>query len=457
MKDKKRTFETFFFYDRSGMEARFEQMAAKGWLIEAMNSSICTYRRIEPKKLTFCVCWYPDASQFDPGPSEEQQTFYDFCQHTGWVLAVSSGPMQVFYNENEHPIPIETDPVLEVEAIHRTMTRGPMLGQLFSLVLAVLNLWLFVSRLIDDPIDTLVSAASMTACLLWFSLILEAAAECGGYLLWHRKAVKAAREGEFLETNGHKRFRHFVFALMAISIAYYLFSSIAYGSRSTRYISVFMFFVYLPGVLLITNYVQTQLKRDGYPAHINRAATFTLSLGVAFFLLFFITLGSVAGYDKPKKELPQDELPLTLEDLTHEERESYAREKRVESSPFLAQYQMRHRRWFYPTHDAYFPALDYTITLVKFSPLFDLCRDELIENWTQEWQMEGEKDYAVPVSPVPWCADDAYQKINQEYGAQNTFLLCYGKRIVEINFPNEWELTPEQKKTVSEKLSNFEN
>lgn len=471
MKDKKHTFETFFFYDRSGMEARFEQMAAKGWLIEAMNASLCTYRRIEPKKLTFCVCWYPDASQFDPGPSEEQQTFYDFCRHTGWVLAVSSGPMQVFYNESEHPIPIETDPVFEVEAIHRSMTSGPLLGQLFFLVLVFSNLWLFVSRLIDDPLDILTSTGSLTAGLLWFILILKVTAECGGYLLWHRKAVKAAREGEFLETNGHKRFRFFVFVLMTFSLAYYLFNSMAYGNRIMRFTSLIMFVVYLPGIFLLTYGIRALLKKKKYPSHINRAVTFTCSLAGAFLLIFCITWGTLTGstrgwfteknvetytYNGSTFTAPQDELPLTLTDLTHETREGYSREKRVESSPFLAQYQMRERPRFDAANFAELPALEYTITVVKLSSLYDLCKNELLEGWTREWQEEGEKDYAEPVSPAPWSADDAYQQFNQEYGAQNTFLLCYGERLVEISFPNEWELNPEQMKTVSEKLSAFE-
>ena len=475
MKDKKRTFETFFFYDRSGMEARFEQMAAKGWLIEAINSSICTYRRIEPKKLTFCVCWYPDASQFDPGPSEKQQTFYDFCQHTGWVLAVSSGPMQVFYNENEHPIPIETDPVLEVEAIHRSMTRGPLPGQVCFLGLAVLNLWLFVSRLLDDPLDTLASTLNLIPGLLWFDLILILAVECGGYLLWHRKAAKAAQEGDFLKTNRRKGVRRFVLALLALNLLCFLIhliNAMAYGSSVTRYTSLIMFLVYLPGVFLLTYGVRALLKKKKYPAHINRAATFTTSLVVAFLFLFCITWGTLAGttrgwftekgvetytYHGATFTAPQDELPLTIKDLTHETREGYSREKRVESSPFLAQYQMRVRPRFDAANFAELPALEYTITVVKLTSLYDLCKNELLEGWTREWQEEGEKDYAEPVSPAPWGADDAYQQYNQEYGAQNTFLLCYDKRLVEISFPNEWTLTPEQMKMVSEKLRTFEN
>ena len=85
MKDKRRVMEIFSFYDRSGLERRLAAMAEKGWLLEKIGSILWTYRRTEPRKLTFCVCWFPKASAFDPEPSEEQQTFYDFCEHTGWT------------------------------------------------------------------------------------------------------------------------------------------------------------------------------------------------------------------------------------------------------------------------------------------------------------------------------------------------------------------------------------
>ncbi len=33
MKDRKRRFETFSFYDRTGIEAHLKKMAEKGWMI----------------------------------------------------------------------------------------------------------------------------------------------------------------------------------------------------------------------------------------------------------------------------------------------------------------------------------------------------------------------------------------------------------------------------------------
>lgn len=168
MKDKKRVWELFSFYDRSGLEKHLAQMAEKGWMLEDIGSFFWMYRKIEPQKLTFCICWYPKASALDPEPSEEQQTFYDFCEHTGWTLAGGFGQMQVFYNERPDPMPIETDPVMEVEGIHRSAKRTTLPAQLMLFSISLVNGGLFISRLLKDPIGILaIVSFRYSAWLRW--------------------------------------------------------------------------------------------------------------------------------------------------------------------------------------------------------------------------------------------------------------------------------------------------
>ena len=104
MKTKKRRLEFFSFYNHTGIENHLTDMAKKGWMIESISNFYWTYRKIEPTDIHFSVSYYPRASDFDPGPTEEQQTFHDFCAHTGWNLACTWFQMQVFYNEKEYSV-----------------------------------------------------------------------------------------------------------------------------------------------------------------------------------------------------------------------------------------------------------------------------------------------------------------------------------------------------------------
>ncbi len=470
MKDKKHILEVFSFYDRSGLEKRLTQMAEKGWLLENIGSFLWTYRRIEPKKLTFCVCWFPKASVFDPGPSEEQQTFYDFCEHTGWVLAGSFGQMQVFYNEDAAPIPIETDPVMEVDAIHRSAKRTSLPSQLVLLVMALINGWLFVSRLLDDPVGVLASTAYLFTGVCWVFLILLTAVECGSYFLWHHRAVKAAEQGEFLEAKGHRKFQMICLTVMGLGLLYCLVSILTSENQMMMVIDLLMFGVYLPGVYLLTFGIKAFLKKKKAPARVNRTVTllsaflaaFALIGGITWGVLFGSSRGWFTGNDETYEyhgnifAAPQNNLPLTVEDLLDVNYDGYTREQTNHQSLLLAQYEARQRPRFDADDYKEMPHLEYTITLVKVSALYDLCKNALLVDWEHDWMPDGQKDYAMPIDPIPWDAEDAYQLSNQEYGPENTFLLCYQDRLVEIDFSYGWDVTPEQMSMVSEKIGNVD-
>lgn len=466
MKDKKRTLEIFSFYDRSGLEKRLTRMAEKGWLLESIGPSLWTYRRIEPKKLAFCVCWFPAASAFDPGPSEEQQTFYDFCEHTGWVLAGAYGQMQVFYSEAPDPVPIETDPVVEVDAIHRAAKRTTLPSHLVLLAVALLSGGLFVYRLLQDPVGVLSSGVNLFTGMCWALLILQAAVECGSYFLWHHRAVIAAEQGEFLEAKGHRTFQKICLALAGLGMLYFLVYILTSGNRTMMVTALLMFGVYMPGLLLVTRGVMSLLKKKKAPVGVNRLVTLLSAFVAALLLMNAIIFGVLSGsssgwfavgeetyeYHGSVFKAPQDKLPLTVEDLLAVDYSGYTREQTKQQSFLLTQYEFRQSPRFDAAGYREMPVLEYTVTLVKFPALYDLCKSALLADWEDDWQPEGHRDYTMSIDPAPWGAEAAYQLANQEYGPGNTFLLCYGDRLVEIDFSYGWSVTPEQMALVSEKL-----
>lgn len=200
MKKKKRRMELFSFCDRSGIKNHLEKMAEKGWLLEKISTFLWTYRRIEPQKIHFCVTFYPDASEFAPGSSEEQQEFQDFCAHTGWNLAVSRGQMLIFCNERDNPVPIETEPEVEIEAIHEGMVKMTLIPYGILMALSLL-LGVFILLLpLSNPTAALADPSILFLIFDDMLLSLLCMIEISGYLLWRYRAQKAAEHGEFLDS-----------------------------------------------------------------------------------------------------------------------------------------------------------------------------------------------------------------------------------------------------------------
>lgn len=53
--------------------------------------------------------------------SRQQRELWELCRATGWELTATAGQMQVFRTAEKEPVPIETDPVVQMETIHAAM------------------------------------------------------------------------------------------------------------------------------------------------------------------------------------------------------------------------------------------------------------------------------------------------------------------------------------------------
>ena len=67
-------WNTFQLYDYRGVEEHLSAMAAQGWRLEKASGSLWKYRRAEPASLRYAVTYNAGASQFNPGPTEGQES-----------------------------------------------------------------------------------------------------------------------------------------------------------------------------------------------------------------------------------------------------------------------------------------------------------------------------------------------------------------------------------------------
>lgn len=467
MRNTKRRLETFSFFDHTGIARHFSAMAEKGWLIEKMSNFGWVYRRIEPKKLTFSVCFYPKASDFDPEPTPEQKEFHDFCEYAGWTLAATSAQMQVFYSERENPIPIETDPALEVRTIHAAAKRSYLPVWFVLLVLCLLNGAMFVLSLLGDFIGLLASAMRLGTGVGWFLLLIMCAVEVCGYFIWHKKAVKAAERGEFLETRSHPRLQKAIFAVVMLGFAYYLVTTILLSDPLMRTIALVVL-VYPFVLIVLVNGTKELLKRRKAPRGVNRTVTLLVDFILAFAMMGAITYGVLraaqnGSFDRGQETYEyngatfpvyHDELPLTVEDLLDVRYDGYIKEHRSEESLLLGQFVMRQHPRFDAEHYREMPDLEYTITEVRLPFLYEFCKNSLLNERKDEVE-NGEvvfADHYEPVDPAPWQANEAY-RLYWSGGYLDKYLLCYEGRIIEITF--FWEPTPEQMAIVFDKLGSW--
>lgn len=289
MKQTKRQFPLFSFYDRTGMEKRLEAMAQKGWLLESISPFGWRYRAIPPQTLRFSVSFLPLTSPFAPEPTPAQEAFQELTRHDGWTLAASNEYYHVFYHQDPQPTPIETDPLLEREAIHRAARKRVLPFYFFLLVLSFLFGGSFCYTLLTHPWDLWAQPQDFLTGSCFLALFLYLAVDLLGYYQWRKKALLAGEAGEFLPTKGHNTV---LLCLLFYAVGSFLFWLVLLATPGLRYYTL----AYLVSYLVIVGVaygVRALMKRCRVAAGANLTLTMLLivlvSFGMTSLLLFLLT------------------------------------------------------------------------------------------------------------------------------------------------------------------------
>lgn len=449
MKDSKRDFIPFSLYDRTGMAAHLEKRAAQGWLLDRVSPRGWHYRRIDPKKLHFAVTYYPQNSQYAPEPSEEQLTFQDFCAHTGWELAAAFGPHQFYYNEKEDPVPIQTDPEIELAQIGKAFRRAlPIYIAFLLLGLYMGCSWLWT--LVNRPIDLLSSAGNLFTGVCWALLFIFFAADLTTYLLWRRKAKAAAQLGEFVPTHGCHRVMQVGMVLMLLALAGWLLTD---RTPVLWYILV-PFVLVMVLLYVVVDRTKELLKRRKAPAGLNLSVTWALTLVLSFLLMGAVMYGMVSGVRSGAFSLDDGPPPVTLSQLTS----IPAKDCEVTSSVSRSALGSRAQYWMHtqPATEDY-SSLTYTVVDVHLSWLYDACLNQLLHDKDDlgvfEEDVEPASRYGYRAAdPAPWGAEKAWQLYTPEGRALENYILGWDNRLVVFE-PDPDGLTAEQMALVGELLT----
>ena len=441
MQAKRWELNLYSFYDHTGMERHLEKMAAKGWLLESIGTTLWRYRRIEPQRLRFSVAYYPDATESDPiTPSEGELTFWDYCAQAGWVRAANRAQLHIFYNTDENAVPIETEAVTQVETLHRAAKKSYLLSQWLLLGMALLYTGFgILGNSFLALADILALRGTFMMCLAVPTMFLISLSELIGYYRWRRRAVRNARElGRFTPTRSLPGVQLLTWLLLALITLSALTDSWAVRRTFLVYFAAFF-------VVRLTHNI---LRRMNASATVNRTVTIIVDILVCL-VLFVVFLPRLAQEPPPPNAEPyeyiyhsmggektiteyayHDPLPLYVEDLTETDYDRYSCKREDSSTPLVRKQTFSQQmRWGERGADA--PTLYYRVYDIKLSPLFEPCLQNLLkpDNSLSFYDYQ----YA-EIDAAPWGADRAWREYDAMNGQEyNYWVLVYGRRIVTLS------------------------
>lgn len=270
MGETKYRLETYSFYDYAGIAARLEEQAQKGWMLQGTHFGLWKYKRIQPENMRFAVCSYPAYSTFEPEHSSRQERFLDFCEYAGWKFVCDMGQMQIFYDQTEAPVPLDTEPELELGRIRELAVRKYLPLYLLWIGLCVWNLCLH---------GTLQKISG-----IWLALLLMCVVEVTGYLSWYGAAKRNAQRGEALpvaaDTSGLKCL------LLAVGLGSLLIDTAWMGTFYLQ--ALFLCMAGILGVMGVLSLARSVLRKKNVPARVNRMVMWGISfLVLAMLIIIF--------------------------------------------------------------------------------------------------------------------------------------------------------------------------
>lgn len=450
MKATKRRFEQFLFYDYTGIERHLKRMAARGWQLHEITRFYWEYRRTEPQKLTYTVTYFSEASEFNPYPTENQQTFHEYCKNAGWNLAAEWAQMQIFCTEQENPTPIETEESVKLKAIHRAMKKNFLPSSVLILLLSIFQMVFQLHAIINDPVYQLSNGTALFMAAVWIILAIQMLIPLIGYTVWYRKSQKAVSIGETCieSSGGYKKVSFFIWLLTAIAIVLVVFS------MSTQHFGWggILGIINITVIMALVFTIKNTLKRARASRRVNFTVTMVSCVILSFVLTAAMAWGIVRGVNagwfgnhQPDEtyttilpngsnhiwDIYHDPLPLKVEDLQNVDYDHYSYEWTARESFLLAQFVARQDS-FPDGQNA--PELRYEIVKVKLPALFDLSLKDYLDRYNYEWEEpEEHKRYFQQTDEPAWQADAVYQLYRQDE-AMNEYILCWDNRIVYINF-----------------------
>lgn len=179
-------------YNQEAVIKKLEAMAQEGWRLQELGMFLWTFVPMEPRRMRYAVSYDLDGDAYDPEPPTAAQEKAAICREDGWEQVTYYQGAQIYANARETPVPLDTDPVVAVEALRWVSRRRLLMPMLYVLWLLILDGWLLtrnMGQLSEIGLVLMAVVILRAVMLVWEAVV---------YVSWVSRAKRAAAQGMLL-------------------------------------------------------------------------------------------------------------------------------------------------------------------------------------------------------------------------------------------------------------------
>ena len=118
---RKTVWRHFNIYNRDGICKFLERQALKGWILDDFHGNFWHFRKEIPKKRHYSIVYMLKNIMTEDVFNQRVGEFQEFCRHAGWKCATANDYIRIYYNDQENPTPIETDPAADLDSMQKVV------------------------------------------------------------------------------------------------------------------------------------------------------------------------------------------------------------------------------------------------------------------------------------------------------------------------------------------------
>lgn len=212
----------------------------------------------------------------------------------------------------ECPIPLDTDPVMEVDTLHRTCKKNFLPSHYLLLTLGLLMGGYFLSRIYFDPIGLLSNSSQMLSGFAYLCVLIISLTELCTYFSWHRKAKKAAQDCIFVDTPSTMLFQQAVVIVLLFAAAIWLINLFTLSNRMLAWLAVAMLVAMLV-IIFAVNRIKHSLRKMKASRGLNRSLTLAACFILPAIMIGGITYAGISGvFSSENETVPFDDSVMLL-------------------------------------------------------------------------------------------------------------------------------------------------
>lgn len=423
------------------IESKLESMAVKGLFLDKCGPFLWTFRRGEPKHLHYTVTYFSEGSLFNPGITDNQQTYFDYAQAAGWTFVTQYNQMQIFCSEADNPIPFETDESEKFINIKRCIKKSFLPSIIMMFLVFLMNLLFQLHLLQTRPIDVLSDATQVLSCTMIFTVVFYSAYSLLDYFIWCQRSKRSIATGGTCYTNTNTM--HIIIDILFLCFTFGCLGwFLLHLALENKWFYLLLGVAQMPLLLFVFWFSIQFWRKKQASAILNRVLSITVLIIVDLAYLAFIILlisnfdisttsGSdyrtvtwpLTATDSYAYKLYSDDIPLTCEDLYGENNYPYySYEEEISSTIFLT--KSSYRQDSLPAEDAP-PRIAYEILEPQFHFVYQLAKKELLQ--VPDWRENLEYK---PIDNKIFGTLEAYQEYYDDLPAAKYILFFNDKIIV---------------------------